>query len=80
MATVNYLGGYMYGDGEYIVEFKNVQSFLAPMAALVITPDRQMYEVGFQLGTKMSVKTAEAVILRIRSEQEADAIIARPVN
>jgi hypothetical protein len=35
MGKLSYIGGAMYGDGVYVVEFSNVGSTLAPLAATV---------------------------------------------
>jgi hypothetical protein len=66
--TTTYIGGRMYGDGEYVLEFENVDSRLAPMVAAVISPSGHGYTLG-PLYERPSVKLAGALIARVRRDE-----------
>ena len=63
---VTHIGGDMYGDGEYVVEFRKTNSFLAPLSADVMTPSGKVYEATFGLGDKANVKLATVVINQVK--------------
>jgi hypothetical protein len=63
--VVTYIGGPMYGDGEYVVEFQNVRSALAPLKAIVLGPG-SLRSVEFEDGTEPNVQTARRVIALAR--------------
>ena len=69
--VVSHVGGSMYGDGEYVVEFRNASSFLVPLSADVMTPSGKLYEVTMSLGDKPSVATARSIIAQVRARENA---------
>jgi hypothetical protein len=64
---VSYIGGTMYGDGEYVVEFHYTRSTLGPMKATVLGPSG-LRSVDFEAGTEPNVKTARQVIALARTQ------------
>jgi hypothetical protein len=69
--TVNSLGGTMYGDGEFVVNFENVNSDQAPMVATVMAGD-DGYTVGpFADFERPSVLLASQIIARVRTDRRA---------
>lgn len=71
MSKVSSLGGRMYGDGEFVVEFSGGQFQMAPLKATVMggalgDGPGDYAEVGFDLGAKQSVATASAAISAVR--------------
>jgi hypothetical protein len=67
MTKTTYIGGTMYGDGEIVVDFSNVDSQHAPLEAHVLTPSGAGYRVGpFAAGERPSVKLAASIIGRVR--------------
>lgn len=67
---VTLIGNRMYGDGEYAIEFYNVDSFLAPMQADVLTPSGRIYVVEFKLGeSRPTVELAGSTIALVRARE-----------
>lgn len=65
MSTVTHIGGYMYGDGEYVVSFHNVNSMGSPLKATILAPGGKTYEwVGTQTD-KPSVKLASEILASV---------------
>ena len=67
-APVNSLGGSMYGDGEYVVDFENAESNWAPMRALVFSPSGKFWTVDLADDAKKGVKLAAAIIALVRAQ------------
>ena len=66
---VTHVGGSMYGDGVYVVEFENVGSTQAPLVACVIGPNVSA-SVRFDAAQRPSVRLAEiAIALVVRAER-----------
>lgn len=65
---VSHIGGRMYGDGEYVVQFENVGSMQAPLAACVISPNG-MYTLSLGQLQRPSVKLAAEIIARVRADE-----------
>lgn len=63
---VNYLGGTMYGDGEYVVEFH--RSTIAPLSATMLTPTG-VYRMQFPASAapEPNVQTARKLIATARN-------------
>lgn len=68
--VVSHLGGKMYGDGEYVVEFENVGSMQAPLVACVLTPGGHGYSMKVE-GLPAGKRAAEIVIARVRADEKA---------
>lgn len=69
---MNHLGGAMYGDGDYVIEFENVGSAFAPMVATVLSPKGLGYTVGpFADHQRPTVLLAAQIIARVRADEEA---------
>lgn len=66
-AMVNHLGGRMYGDGEYVVEFH--VSSVAPLSATVLGPGA-LRGVTFSEGVKPSIDVARRTIALARVHYE----------
>lgn len=62
---VSYIGGSMYGDGEYVVEFE--RSSIAPLKATILG-SRVLRSVEFETGTEDNVQTARQVIALARMQ------------
>jgi hypothetical protein len=63
---VTYIGGSMYGDGEYVVEFHGSKSDLGPMTATVLGPGA-LRSVTFEAGVKASIDVARRTIALARA-------------
>jgi len=77
---ISHLGGSMYGDGEVVVEFENVDSAQAPMTATVLTPGRHgayldAYRIANLQSKRPSVKLAAHVISLARAEDKKRGIV-----
>ena len=64
-----HIGGHMYGDGEYVVEFSNVSGMAPLRASVIIIATGRIYNAEFDLGSKASVKLAAQVIAQVRREE-----------
>jgi len=64
--VVTYIGGSMYGDGEYVLEFHGAGSMLAPMTATVIGPGA-LRSLTFAEGVTPSVDVARRAIAIARA-------------
>jgi hypothetical protein len=69
MTTTHHIGNYMYGDGEYIVEFSNVDSMGAPMKAAILTPSGRIYNAEYGFGEKAGRELAAATIDQVRARE-----------
>ncbi len=71
--SVNALGGTMYGDGEFVVDFENVNTDFAPMVACVcVREDGAGYTLGpFADNERPSVQLASQIIARVRADRRA---------
>jgi hypothetical protein len=63
--AVSFIGGTMYGDGEYVVEFHYTRSTLGPITATLLAAG-SVRSVEFEDGTEPNVQTARQVIARAR--------------
>ena len=69
MSKVSSLGGRMYGDGEYVLQFTGGQFQMSPLTAHVMggALGDESATVGFDLGAKQSVKTAQVAIDAVKA-------------
>jgi hypothetical protein len=65
---VNHLGGHMYGDGEYVVDFENVGSTQAPLVATVLSPTGHGYTLDVR-GLNPNVEAARIIIGWVRADE-----------
>lgn len=68
---VSNLGGKMYGDGEFVLEFDNAGSMLAPLMADVADlrgSSITVRELTFAEGTPATIDTARKAIALVRAQ------------